>query len=182
MICNGIDTDQLRGLATALVDQPPLAAASIEVEASWEERYRLTASARGITCGGQQVERSSHVLTDRPAALGGADTGPAPGELLLSALGACVAQAFVEGAALQAIEVHEFRLRVEGHLDLRGTLGAPEVHPGLARIELAAEVAADTDEPTLATLLDDAVRRSPVADSLMAGVTIAARVRQPNPA
>ena len=166
MICNGIDTDQLHAFGTQLVERPAAAAASLAIRTRWTDRYGTTSTGEDITVGGQRFPREVAVAADRPAALGGGDDGPAPGELLLIALGSCVAQAFVEVAALQGIGLDEVDVRVEAGLDLRGNLGVEGVRPGLAHIHLDVEVASAALGELLDGLLDDSVRRSPIADSL----------------
>jgi putative redox protein len=83
---------------------------------------------------GQRIDVGSHVLVaDEDAAVGGADTGPSPHELLLSALGACTSMTVKlytdrKGWPLRAVDVRVhgepgpgFRivrtLRLEGELD-----------------------------------------------------------------
>jgi uncharacterized OsmC-like protein len=177
MICNGIDTDQLAAFSEVLAGDPGVGTASARVRTRWEERYRMRADAEELAFGGERIPRDSALPTDRPAALGGADRGPAPGELVLAALGACVAQAFIEGASMRGVQLDRLEVAAEGHLDLRGSVGVDGVRPGMSRVHLDVEVASDADTEVLDALLAEAVRRSPIADSLAAGVQIGARVR-----
>ena len=117
---------------------------------------------------------------DLPQALGGEDRGAAPGELLLSALSACVTQAFVEVAAVQGVLVRGLRMTAEGELDLRGTAGIGEVRPGLSHVRLDLEVDSNASDEIVEELVAAAVRTSPIADTLTAGVAIDVSVRQPS--
>jgi uncharacterized OsmC-like protein len=172
MICNGIDTDQLATFGELVVTDPDAARVTASVQSRWEGRYGTSVTTGAFTFGGERFPRDASMALDRPQALGGADQGPAPGELLLAALGSCVAQTFVEAAAMTGVAIERLVITAEGHLDLRGNAGVDGVRPGLSRIDLDVEVDAAVDDEVVTALLADAVRRSPVADSLAAGVTI----------
>ena len=182
MTCNGIDTQQLAALGELVTSNPDVAAVSACVRTHWEGGYTSRTSTEELTFGDDQIPRGATLPADLPEALGGDDLGPAPGEVLLAALCACVTQAFVEGAAITGTQIERLEISARGHLDLRGNAGVAGVRPGLSKIHLDVEVEADTDEAVLDELLSEALRRSPVADSLTAGVAIDASVRQPVPA
>jgi len=180
MICNGIDTDQLAAFAGMVTSGPDAGIVAAQVRTRWEERYRTHVAAEGFELGSDPIPRSATLAVDRPQELGGTDVGPAPGELILAALGSCVAQTFIEAAAMTGVRVDRLEIAAVGHLDLRGNAGVEEVRAGLTRIHLDVEVACDADEEVVDGLLADAVRRSPIADSLTAGVQVGASVRQPH--
>jgi uncharacterized OsmC-like protein len=182
VIRNGIDIDHLAALGEVVVDDPAAAIVSARVRTRWDDRYRTRATTEELELGRQRIPRGTTLPVDLPHALGGTDRGPTPGELLLAALGSCVAQAFVEGAAMTGIPVERLEIAVEGQLDLRGTAGIDGVRPGMSRIHLDVAVEAGAGEAEVDALLTEALRRSPVADSLTAGVEVGARVRQPRPA
>ena len=181
MLCNGIDTDQLAAFGESVVSHPDAAELSARVRTRWEDRYRMRAVAEELQHGGERIPRAATLLTDRPRALGGADHGPAPGELLLAALGSCIAQSLIEGAAMTGVQVDRLEVSAEARVDLRGNVGVAGVRPGLSRIHLDVEVASQADDNVLEGLLAEAVRRSPIADSLAAGVEIGAGVRRSAP-
>ncbi|MCC5947192.1 MAG: OsmC family protein [Nitriliruptoraceae bacterium] len=180
MSCNGIDTDRLAAFAGMVTSGPGTGTVATHVRTRWEDRYRTHAAAEGFALGGHRVPRSATVAVDRPQELGGTDAGPAPGELLLAALGSCVAQTFVEAAAVTGVRVERLEIAAEGHLDLRGNAGVVGVRPGLTRIHLDVEVACDADGEVVDGLLADALGRSPIADSLAVGVQVGASVRHPH--
>ena len=182
MICNGIDTDQLAAFAGMVTSGPEAGIVSAHVRTRWEERYHTHVAAEGFELHDDRIPRSATLSVDRPQALGGSDRGPAPGELILAALGSCVAQTFIEAAAMTGVRVDRLEIAAEAHLDLRGNAGVEGVRPGLTRIHLDVEVESDADEDVVVALLADAVRRSPIADSLTAGVQVGASVRLPHPA
>lgn len=112
------------------------------------------------------IRAGTHDLTaDEGAALGGADAGPAPYELLLAALGACTAMTLKmyaerKGWPLEALEVDlaylkvDEAMRIDRRLSLEGPLDADQ------RARLA-----------------DIAERTPVTLTLKGGVTIVTRLQ-----
>lgn len=181
MFLNGIDLDRLSAFGEVIADDPSAALVSARVSSEWQQAYQLRANAEDLTVGGQRIPRTTALPVDLPAALGGGDHGPAPGELVLVALTACVSQAFIESAAMAGVAIDRLDVSAEGQLDLRGTAGVEGVRPGLSQIHLDVEVAGDADPGVIDRLLTEALHRSPVADSLRAGVQIGAGLREGSP-
>ena len=75
--------------------------------------------------------------------VGGAGTGACSGDLLLGALAACAQITCQMVAAAMAIEIEDINVKVEGDLDLQGTLGiSKEVPVGFQEIRLNFDVRA----------------------------------------
>ena len=182
MILNGIDIERLAALGEVVTTDPEAASVSARVRTDWKGGYRVRSDTQELVFGGVPISRGVTLPADLPQQLGGSDGGPAPGEMVLSALGSCVAQGFIEAAAIGGIQVDRLEVSTEGYLDLRGTAGVEGVRPGLSKIHLGVEVESSASAEVLDGLLTEAVRLSPVADSLTAGVAIGANVRQPSPA
>jgi len=180
MSCNGIDTEQLVAFGELLHTTPEAGALSVEVRTDWTYGYTVGADMAGVAVGGEAFPREHTLAVDLPQALGGQDRGAAPGELLLSALGACVTQAFVEEAAVHGVIVRGLRVAAEAELDLRGAVGIAGVRPGISHIRLGFEVDCATSGEVVEELVTAAVRTSPIADTLTPGVAIDVSVRQPS--
>lgn len=178
MLCNGIDTDRLETFARSVVTAPDAATISTQVDTRWHTSYRTQASTTTFRLGSEPIPRATTLPLDLPGALGGDDRGATPGELILAALGSCVAQAFVEEAALVGAEIGSLLVSADARLDLRGTLGVAGTRPGLSRIYLDVEVESTAEAGAIDDLLTAALRRSPVADTLGATVQIDAELRQ----
>jgi uncharacterized OsmC-like protein len=117
--------------------------------------------------------RAPFVLdADQPTALAGDDTGPAPLELLLHALAACLTAGIANAAARLGIQLTSLETTLEGDLDARGLLGLP----GGARNgygDVRARVVVDGDDvEALQAIVEQACARSPVFDVLAHGVPI----------
>jgi uncharacterized OsmC-like protein len=145
-----------------------------------KERYReepgaalITLSATGsstdapITCsvavGKAVAEAQAH------AGVGGAGTAACSGDLLLGALAACAQITCQMVAAAMGIATERIECRVEGDVDLRGTLGVDrEVPVGFQSIRVSFEVdAPDATEEQLADLLEKTERYCVVYQTLV---------------
>src|SRR3954469_12650317 len=107
-----------------------------ELQQPLKERYRsdpsssrITLTARGgeaaeavpITCS-VDLGRALYEAQAHPG-VGGPGTGACSGDLLLGALAACAQLTGQMVATAMGIEYSKLEVRVEGDLDLRGTLG-----------------------------------------------------------
>jgi len=106
----------------------------------------------GLTCkldtGRALVEAGLHPAT------GGDGLAACSGDMLLEALVACAGVTLRAVATALGIELREGRVRAEGDLDFRGTLGvAKDAAVGFREIRLGFEVESDATEEQLATLL-----------------------------
>ena len=134
------------------------------VQAPLKQRYRdepatalVTLSARGaigdgVSCsvetGQALVKAGLHPAT------GGLGGVACSGDLLLQALVACAGVTLNAVATSLGLKVRDARLRAEGDIDFRGTLGVAKDAPvGFTAIRLAIEVDGDLSEAELATLL-----------------------------
>jgi uncharacterized OsmC-like protein len=164
--------------ATALRElQAPLKAAYRERP----EAALITLKAAGdlgegaITCkvetGRALIEAGLHLAT------GGSGLEACSGDMLLEALVACAGVTLKAVATALEFRLHGGRVRAEGDLDFRGTLGVERAAPvGFAAIRLAFDL--DTDEPAerLDTLLKLTERYCVVLQTLRHPPDIAATI------
>lgn len=141
---------------------------------AWDVRVRWT--------GGMQAKafaRNHSLAVGQPASLDTADPAPSAVEVLLAALGGCLAVGFQwrlsrEGIAVRNLEV---ALRARSR-NLLVFLGAEdEGSPGLEGVEGTVYVDADGDGARLEAIWAETVRRSPVARTLLAEVPVSLAVR-----
>ena len=159
----GMDRDELRTL------QAPL-----------KERYKTEPSAavitlaatgelgEGVSCSVQTAravaEAGLHPLT------GGDGTLLCSGDMLLEALVACAGVTLRAVSTSLGIAVESGRVRAEGDLDFRGTLGVDRGAPvGFSAIRLSFELDTDADEDQLATLMKLTERYCVVYQTLAGG-------------
>ncbi len=134
------------------------------LQAPHKERYReepgaavITLEAEGaigegVTCSVNTaralVEAGLHPAT------GGSGLHACSGDMLLEALVACAGVTLNAVATALEIPIRAGRVRAEGDLDFRGTLGvAKDAAVGFKDIRLSFELETDADEEQLATLL-----------------------------
>jgi len=162
-----------------------------DIQAPLKNRYReepaaavITLSAEGrlgedVACsvetGRALVEAGLH-----PAS-GGSGLLACSGDMLLQALVACAGVTISAVATALGIELREGRLRAEGELDFRGTLGVDKQAPvGFRAIRL--QVKLDTDAPPEAVdkLMQLSERYCVVFQTLVNGVPVSVERQAPD--
>ncbi len=140
------------------------AAALKEMQAPFKQRYRDAPEAavitlraegaigEGVICSVQTakalVEAGLHPAT------GGSGLHACSGDMLLEALAACAGVTLSAVATALEIPLRSGKVRVEGDLDFRGTLGVAKDAPvGFSDIRLSFELESDASEDQLATLI-----------------------------
>lgn len=134
------------------------------LQAPIKERYRSTPASAvvtlkaegrlgdGVTCS---VETGKALVAAglHPAS-GGDGLSACSGDMLLQALAACAGVTLGAVATALGLPVRDARVRAEGDLDFRGTLGVAKDAPvGFSDIRLAFDIDGDLTEDQLATLL-----------------------------
>ena len=133
--------------------------------------------AEGIACkvdtGRALVEAGLHPAT------GGSGLQACSGDMLLEALVACAGVTFNAVATALQLTVRDARIRAEGDLDFRGTLGVAKDAPvGFRDIRLSFEIDGDLSEEQRATLMKLTERYCVVYQTLRAppAIAVASRV------
>lgn len=99
------------------------------------------------------------------------------GDMLLEALAACAGVTLRAVATSLGIPVRSGRVRAEGDLDFRGTLGVDRDAPvGFAAIRLSMEVDSDADDEQLAALSKLTERYCVVYQTLVGGSALSTQV------
>ena len=169
---NGIDIDQFLEMTDVIGTQPEAGTVIIRTRHCWDDGFAVDGSAKELENAGEVTARTFSFRTDWPPDAGGRDSGPAPGELVLAALGSCIVSSYVIQAAISGVEIDELELTLEARVDLRGQFELAPVRPGLAGVKATVEVRSEADDATLEALGRAAIRTSPVYDTLANGVPI----------
>jgi uncharacterized OsmC-like protein len=102
---------------------------------------------------------------DEPPALLGTNRVPNPVEMILAALGSCLAVDFAYNAAASDIHLKSLHISVEGDLDLRAFLGvSDDVKPGYQNIKATCRIKSDASREKIEELFKHVQRTSPVLD------------------
>ena len=129
------------------------------------------------------VMRDHTITVDEPEALGGADTGPNPVELILGALGSCQEITYRAYATALGIPLETVSVELDGDIDLRGFFAVdPEVRAGYQRIKGKVTLVSSADEASLHKLRDAVNAHCPVLDILTNPVPVELSVETERPA
>ena len=159
--------DDLRALQAPLKDryrdQPEAAVITLSAEGE--------VGGEGIACkvdtGRALVEAGLHPAT------GGSGIQACSGDMLLEALVACAGVTLSAVATALDVPLKGGKLRAEGDLDFRGTLGVEKTAPvGFRDIRLSFELDSDANEEQLATLMKLTERYCVVYQTLKAAPAI----------
>ena len=165
-----MDTAQLRTLQAPLKqqyrDDPDAAVVTLKASGSLGE---------GISCsvdtGRALAEAGLH-----PAS-GGDGSQLCSGDMLLEALAACAGVTLRAVATSIGVDVRGGKVRAEGDLDFRGTLGVDKEAPvGFKDVRLSFELDTDAGEEDLATLLKLTERYCVVYQTLRGSAELTAEV------
>jgi uncharacterized OsmC-like protein len=111
------------------------------------------------------------VVVDEPLHLFGQDTAPAPGEIVLSGLGGCLAVGITAVATYKNVRLSRLELHIEGDVGNTAAWGAggAEREPfqmGFQAIRVKVEVEGDATREELEEIVKQANYFSPVANSM----------------
>jgi uncharacterized OsmC-like protein len=171
-IVNGVNTDQVVNLATAIQNDTQYGEFCFRAKNQWQQGSQNFSSIQNFYAGGKEDDSRSQpfrVGADQPEFLAGQNTAPNPVEHLLHALGSCLTTTLTYHAAVQGIQVDEIESDYEGDLDARGFFGISEdVNKGYKKIRVNMRVKSDADVETLTKL----AMFSPVYEMLSRSVPV----------
>lgn len=170
MLRNGIDLNLLGEAVDAFRNDPETARITIRTRHRWDDAFAVDTRDGSIEDAGEITERSYTIRTDWPREVGGRDSGPSPGELLLAALGGCVGMTYITRAATRGVDIEELNVTIEARVDLQGAFELGSVRPGLARVSVTVGVRSNVDGAVLAALGETTARTSAVFDTLASPV------------
>jgi uncharacterized OsmC-like protein len=166
-----MDADTLKALQAPLKDRYRQAPASAVVTLKAEGRI-----GEGVTCSVQTgkalIEAGLHPAT------GGTGMAACSGDMLLEALVACAGVTLNAVATALQLTVRDARIKAEGDLDFRGTLGVAKDAPvGFRDIRLSFEIDGDLTDEQRATLMKLTERYCVVYQTLRAPPPVAVASR-----
>ncbi len=155
-----IDRDGLMKFAAAGRENPARRGTN-KVKTVMEGQYRSLST----------VGHHAPVVVDEPPHLFGEDTAPAPGEIVLSALGGCLAVGITAVATWKEVRLTKLELFLEGDIGNPAAWGAggAEMLPpqmGFQAIRVKVALEGDASPEVLADIVKHANFYSPVANSM----------------
>jgi uncharacterized OsmC-like protein len=112
-------------------------------------------------------------------ATGGDGSFACSGDMLLQALAACAGVTLKAVATALGIELKSGKVRCEGDLDFRGTLGVEKTAPvGFREIRLAFDIATDADKDAVAKLIQLTERYCVVFQTIKVSPAVSVQVNR----
>lgn len=176
---NGVDTPTLFATINAVAAHPKLAQFRFRASNRWIEGTHSLGRIETFfgACGEQRHARAFEYDADHPPVLVGKDEGPTPVEFLLQALLACLTAGIGNIAAARGVRLTRVESRVEGDIDLRGSLGiSSDVRNGYQQIRVSFDIDGDASQDELRAIVEQSKARSAVFDVLTNGVPVEVRV------
>lgn len=124
---------------------------------------------------GVQVKTTSRqfeLIIDEPQSLGGTDTGMNPVEALLASLGACQAIVARVYAPKFEVKLDDFRVEVEGDIDLDGFFNRSTVRPGYSDIRYTFYVKTSSPQDKVEEFVQFLESKCPVGDTIANSVNL----------
>jgi len=117
------------------------------------------------------VGNHAPVVVDEPLHLFGQDTAPAPGEIVLSGLGGCLAVGITAVATLKQVRLSKLEIFLEGDIGNPAAWGAGgasklPAEMGFQAIRVKVVIEGDAPRETLDEIVQHANMYSPVANSM----------------
>ncbi|WP_342414574.1 OsmC family protein [Paenibacillus sp. FSL R10-2782] len=110
--------------------------------------------------------RQFELVIDEPKNLGGTDTGMNPVEALLASLGACQSIVARVYAAKFNVELEDFRVDIEGDLDLDGFFNRSEIRPGYSDIRYTFYIKTNSSAEKVEQFVQFLESKCPVGDTI----------------
>lgn len=172
-VVNGIDTKQVQQIIDAVKGNPAVAQATFSTTTAWASGFDNETAIKDFELGKNRVARPQafRVAGDHPPELLGTNRGPTSVELLLAALGHCLASGWSTYGAVMGVPIQELRVQVDGDMDLQGMLMLPQpgaVRPGFQEIRAKYFVKSRAGRQEIEQVRKLAEDLSPTRDSLRA--------------
>ncbi|MFB3764111.1 MAG: OsmC family protein [Methanotrichaceae archaeon] len=151
---NGVDLEKLVTTTSAIRADPNMAQLKFRANTKWLDGARSRTNIKEFT-----------IDADEPAVLLGSGKAPNAVEMVLAALGSCLAVGFAYNAAARGIVLQSLEIMLEGDLDLQGFLGTSDkVRPGYQNIKVKCRVKSSAPKEKIEELFKYVQRTSPVTD------------------
>ncbi len=172
-VVNGLDVNNIVELVKNVKRNPSAVQSTFYANSFWKSGFNVVAEVKNFTVGGANLQhvKTFKVEGDHPKEFLGTDKGPGAVEVLLSALGHCIAGGWAVNGAALGVPIESVKVEVEGDLDPQGMLSLPEpgkVRPGFQKIRVTHYVKAKASREKLEQVKRMAEDLSPVKDSLRA--------------
>jgi len=163
-IVNGINIEQSFVIQKQISEDRDgsMAKPKYQATVTWDSGYHTTAS----------VTDGQTVIGDEPPRYGGEGMGVSPQDLLLTAVGHCLAATYIGGLSAARINVESLRLHVSGRVNFGVAYAVAAGHPGFEDINIVVEVQTDAPQEKVTALLEKLKATAPIPDTIMRPVPV----------
>lgn len=169
---NGWDVEAVTEAVDGVKEEPEAGRLTWRSRVTWDGGFGLDVRTLEIEQLGESMARRFTLRGDHPPELLGQNTGPTAVELILGAIGSCMAGTFAAEATSRGVKVRKLDVDVEGVMDLNGFFGLQPIPAGLSDVRLDITVSADADAALLEEILEAARDHSPVFDTVTRPVAV----------
>jgi uncharacterized OsmC-like protein len=166
---NGVNVAALIGAREAVSKDPAFGQFTWRASCRWIKGTHSRASVDGFYGFGEERRHKAEYSfdIDHPEAFAATDDGATPVEVVLTALAGCLTAGVAAVAQHRKIELRSVKASLEGHLDLRGILGADsDVRNGFSDVKVKFDIDADATREQIEALVAQSQKRSAVFDIL----------------
>lgn len=163
-VVNGIDLERSQAIQSLIKveSNSDIAQPGYQVSVVWDSGYHTTSNATD----GQIV------IGDEPVRYGGEGMGVTPQDLLLTAVGHCLAATYIGGLSAARINVESLSLHVSGRVNFRAAFAIEPGNPGFEDISVVVEIQTDAPSDEVTALLKKLQRTAPIPDTIMRPVPV----------
>jgi uncharacterized OsmC-like protein len=161
---NGIDIDKLQATqdlietdADGLLSRPRYQSTIV-----WNNGYRTVS----------RVTDGQEIAGDEPERYGGSGTGLTPQDLLLTAVGHCLAATYVGGLSAAGIAVKSLQIDVCGRVNFRAAYGLEAANPGFESIGVGVDIRTNSSPGKVKEILDRLLETAPIPDTIIRPVPL----------
>ena len=133
----------------------------------WDSGYHTTSN---VTDG--QI-----IIGDEPVHYGGEGMGITPQDLLLTAVGHCLAASYIGGLSAAHINVESLHVHVSGRVNFRAAFAVEPGNPGFEDISVIVEIQTDAPQEQVTALLEKLKHMAPIPDTIMRPVPVNIEIR-----
>lgn len=172
---NGVDVPTLVATLGVVDGQRDLAKFTFRANGAWLSGTHSRATMGAFDgAGGTHMHATAYAVEgDHPSVLCGGDKAPAPVELLLAALSACITAGIGNIASIRQVKLESVETTIEGDIDLQGIFGMDEGgRNGFSGIRATFRIKGDAPADVLEKIVRQSVARSAVFDVLSNGVPV----------
>lgn len=168
-IVNGINIEQTFEVQKQIreASDSEIARPRYETTVVWDSGYHTTAN----------VTDGQTIIGDEPPHYGGEGLGVAPQDLLLTAVGHCLAATYIGGLSAARINVESLRLHVSGRVNFGAAFAVSPGNPGFEDINVVVEVQTDAPQEKVTALLEKLKKTAPIPDTVMRPVPVNIEIR-----